>query len=241
MRHYKLKQLAAQTGVSARTISSYVSKGLLSGPSHRGRGAVYPQRDLHALQVIPRIRVLMPAHYPDLRAIARLLKDISTAGLRRLATLDEESDFLNEMRKIHQIVQLHAMYPDASPEHIASLARLPPPAPLYSKGEDARDISAVMAVPTILANSDASAHQWTPQPLQKSSSHWELNMRGIEIRIDQTEFTNASDKSEIVAAIRSLADNLEHLTIRSPEIHHVADRSQRAPFSPMEATVGARA
>ena len=49
MRSYDLSELEAQSDLSRRTISDYVSRGLLSGPSHRGRGARYSQRDLDAL------------------------------------------------------------------------------------------------------------------------------------------------------------------------------------------------
>jgi len=55
---YTVNELEQISGVTRRTIGEYVSKGLLSGPSHRGRGARYAQSDVDALQIIPRLRTL---------------------------------------------------------------------------------------------------------------------------------------------------------------------------------------
>jgi DNA-binding transcriptional MerR regulator len=52
MRTYSLKELAELTGLEARTIRSYIAKGLLQGPMSRGRTASYSEHHLERLQQI---------------------------------------------------------------------------------------------------------------------------------------------------------------------------------------------
>ena len=53
IRSYSISELEGLTATNKRTIGDYVTKGLLAGPSHRGRGAVYSHRDLDVLKIIP--------------------------------------------------------------------------------------------------------------------------------------------------------------------------------------------
>ena len=87
MRSYDLAELEALSTLSRRTISDYVSKGLLSGPSHRGRGARYSQRDLDALNIIPMLRTVLKLEFPNLNSVREFLSDLSPADLRHLARL----------------------------------------------------------------------------------------------------------------------------------------------------------
>ena len=63
IRSYTVDELEQMSGVTRRTISDYIAKGLLAGPSHRGRGARYPQADADALRVLPRVRTLMKKEF----------------------------------------------------------------------------------------------------------------------------------------------------------------------------------
>ncbi len=47
-----LSELAAETGIPARTIRFYISRGLLDGPSKAGRGAVYTHAHRERLEKI---------------------------------------------------------------------------------------------------------------------------------------------------------------------------------------------
>jgi DNA-binding transcriptional MerR regulator len=47
--HITLAQLAEQSGIPARTIRFYISRGLLDGPVKAGRGAVYTEGHLRRL------------------------------------------------------------------------------------------------------------------------------------------------------------------------------------------------
>ena len=52
----KLAKLAAQTGVSRRTIRYYISRGLMEGPLRRGRNAVYGRQHLDRLAKIQELQ-----------------------------------------------------------------------------------------------------------------------------------------------------------------------------------------
>ena len=56
METYSLKELAARTGIEARTIRSYIAKGLLRGPMSRGRNASYSEYHLHRLREIQALK-----------------------------------------------------------------------------------------------------------------------------------------------------------------------------------------
>jgi DNA-binding transcriptional MerR regulator len=53
---WKLDELAAAAGVSARTVRYYVQRGLLPAPLFRGRDTVYSQAHLTRLQAIRRLQ-----------------------------------------------------------------------------------------------------------------------------------------------------------------------------------------
>ena len=73
IRSYTVNELEEISGCTRRMISDYISKGVLAGPSHRGRGARYPQKDLDVLTVLPRIRTLMKKEYPTLKEVPAFL------------------------------------------------------------------------------------------------------------------------------------------------------------------------
>ena len=118
MRSYAVTDLEAMSDVSRRTIADYVSKGLLQGPSHRGRGARYSQRDFDALQVIPRIRMLMRQEFPSLAAIRDFLGRLSPGEIHQLAQLTNELAFEIEVRRLRVLNRLKNLSPTAAPERI---------------------------------------------------------------------------------------------------------------------------
>jgi DNA-binding transcriptional MerR regulator len=118
MRSYELADLEAKSALSRRTISDYVSRGLLSGPSHRGRGARYAQRDLDALQVIPLLRTVMKAEYPNLNGVREFLNMLSSDELARLAQSTTDQGFEEEVRRIRVRMSLRAIVPAVPPEQL---------------------------------------------------------------------------------------------------------------------------
>jgi Ca-activated chloride channel family protein len=78
---YKLEALAAQAGVSARTVRYYVQRGLLPPPVFRGRDTLYGAEHLTRLGLIRRLQRL----YLPLDRIAGVLSQGDLEGVRALA------------------------------------------------------------------------------------------------------------------------------------------------------------
>jgi DNA-binding transcriptional MerR regulator len=66
---WTLSELAAETGLAARTIRYYIARGLLSGPDVAGRGAFYDRRHVERLREIQ-----------ELQAQGRMLAEIAQTG-----------------------------------------------------------------------------------------------------------------------------------------------------------------
>jgi len=127
MRSYDLMELEEMSALSRRTISDYVSRGLLAGPSHRGRGARYSQRDLDALRVIPRLRTIMKPEFPSLISVRDFLAELTPAELRHLVRLTTERTFEIEVRRIRLQHRLKTFLPAVSPERLSeAMAGLTP-------------------------------------------------------------------------------------------------------------------
>jgi DNA-binding transcriptional MerR regulator len=72
---YSLTDLAEVTGIEARTIRSYIERGLLAGAQTRGRGASYSAEHLARLQVIQALRRARPnIALNDIRMLLQQLK-----------------------------------------------------------------------------------------------------------------------------------------------------------------------
>ena len=121
IRSYTVDELERMSGVTRRTISDYIAKGLLAGPSHRGRGARYPQADADALRVVPRIRTLMKKEFPTVDSVASFLRDISRHELRDLACQPTEKELVLEVRRIRVRLKLSALLPRLTPERVTKV------------------------------------------------------------------------------------------------------------------------
>ena len=72
---YSLSDLADATGIEARTIRSYIERGLLPGAHARGRGASYSSEHLSRLKVIQSLRRARPSMaLGDIRILLQQLK-----------------------------------------------------------------------------------------------------------------------------------------------------------------------
>jgi len=83
---YTIDQLAAQVGISARTVRFYVAERLLPGPDSRGRAAGYSREHLLRLRLARR---LVDRHLP-LAEVRERLADLSVDDLRALLTEEDE-------------------------------------------------------------------------------------------------------------------------------------------------------
>jgi len=118
IRTYSVIELEELSGVSRRTISDYVAKGLLGGPSHRGRGARYPQSDLDVLNVLPRLRTLMKKEFPNLKSVSAFLRELSPRELRSLARRTSEKALVLEVHRLRVRQSMISVLPTVAPERI---------------------------------------------------------------------------------------------------------------------------
>lgn len=118
IRTYSVIELEELSGVSRRTISDYVAKGLLTGPSHRGRGARYPQSDLDVLNVLPRLRTLMKKEFPNLKSVSAFLRELSPRELRNLARRTSEKALVLEVHRLRVRQSMISVLPSVAPERI---------------------------------------------------------------------------------------------------------------------------
>jgi DNA-binding transcriptional MerR regulator len=78
MERYRLAELAAATGVSARTIRYYIAEGLLPPPEGVGPAAVYTAAQRDRLALIATLK----GRYLPLREIAQRLQELDDDGVR---------------------------------------------------------------------------------------------------------------------------------------------------------------
>lgn len=115
------------SGLTRRTIGDYVAKGLLAGPSHRGRGARYSQADADVLQLIPRLRTVLKKDFPNLTSLRAFFRLLSTHDLHMLASKTSERALVMAVRLLRVRTAVSALLPQVAPELItAELERLTP-------------------------------------------------------------------------------------------------------------------
>ena len=79
---YSLSDLAEATGIEARTIRSYIERGLLPGAQTRGRAATYSNDHLSRLQVIMSLRRARPnISLSEIRVVLQGLNPLQIHGL----------------------------------------------------------------------------------------------------------------------------------------------------------------
>lgn len=127
IRTYTVQDLEGMSGLTRRTIGDYVAKGLLAGPSHRGRGARYSQADADVLRLIPRLRTILKKDFPNLTALRTFFRQLSTHDLHMLAGKTSEPAFVMAVRFLRVRIAVSALLPQVAPERIAQeLERLTP-------------------------------------------------------------------------------------------------------------------
>jgi len=223
MRSYAVTDLEAITDVSRRTIADYVSKGLLHGPSHRGRGARYSQRDLDALQVIPRIRMLMRQEFPSLASVRDFLRRLSPSEIHQLARLTSELAFEIEVRRLRVLNRLKNLSPTAPPERIReALSKLTPE---QVRGVDRGHFQVGSLVDLDWMTGDdklpldrarghgaGTGHHRDPEgPLVPRDAWASFGDSTVEIRIEKEALLDRASHARITEAIRSFSTRLEEV------------------------------
>ncbi len=158
IRSYTVTELEQISGCTRRTISDYIAKGVLAGPSHRGRGARYPQKDLDVLTVLPRIRTLMKREYPTLKEVSAFLDQLSVRDINRLATRVTEDAFVSEIRRLRVRNSLMNLLPYVPPERIELLLADCTPGQIRGIDSGRYQIGAVVDIEALLQE-DSGAHR----------------------------------------------------------------------------------
>jgi DNA-binding transcriptional MerR regulator len=157
IRSFTINELEELTSINKRTISDYITKGLLIGSSHRGRGAVYSQRDLNALRVIPRLRTLMKKEYGALKAVASFLEQLSISDLQALATRKTERAFIVWVHRLRVRLSLIRIIPHVPPEKLDEVLSQLTPEQICSVDQGRVHIGAVINMRELFAYEQAIA------------------------------------------------------------------------------------
>jgi len=157
IRSYTINELEELTAINKRTISDYITKGLLIGPSHRGRGAVYSQRDLNALKVIPQLRTLMKEEYGSLKAVAGFLEQLSISDLQALANRKTERAFVDWVHRFRVRLSLMRIIPHVPPERLGEVLSQLTPEQISSVDSGRVQIGAVINMRQLFAYEQAIA------------------------------------------------------------------------------------
>ncbi len=201
MRSYDLSELAERSALSRRTISDYVSRGLLSGPSHRGRGARYSQRDLDALQVIPLLRTVLKSEYSSLNGVREFLDDLFPADLSRLAGATDDQDFEIEVRRIRVHSRLRAILPAVPPGKLTLVLNGLTPEQIRGIDRGQYQIGSLVDFEGLTATGN-------------DDSQWErFGTPTVQVRIQKRVFGETGADPGISAAIHDLARQIESLLI----------------------------
>jgi len=254
IRSYTVSQLEQMSGTTRRTISDYIAKGVLTGPSHRGRGARYSQKDLDVLTVLPRLRTLMKKEYPTLKEISAFINQLSVRDIHTLASLSSEESFVSEMRRLRVRNSLMGLLPYMPPERIEeALAKLTPG---QVRGIDAGryQIGAVLDIESLLqeesdeaapANGSRFSGERHEAPAESSPS-WSVSwlnghqegdgdqgllhpeqMRSIEEttrRLEQKMLDTTTDLDALVARSEETQPNLPVVEAKTPTTRSVEAR-----------------
>ena len=201
MRSYDLSELAERSALSPRTISDYVSRGLLSGPSHRGRGARYAQRDMDALQVIPLLRTVLKAEFPNLNGVREFLDDLFPAELSRLAGATDDQDFEIEVRRIRVHSRLRAILPALSPGKLTRVLNGLTPEQVRGIDRGQYQIGSLVDFEGLTAAGNGEGE-------------WErFGTSTVQVRIQKRVFGEDGSDPRISEAIHDLARQIENLLI----------------------------
>jgi DNA-binding transcriptional MerR regulator len=216
MRSYDLAELEELSGLSRRTISDYVSRGLLAGPSHRGRGARYSQTDLDALRVIPRLRTVLKSEFPNLQTVREFLADLSNSELHQLVRLSDEHLFEVEVSRIRIQGRLKTFFPTVPPEKLSAALRDLTPEQVCGIDRGQIQIGSLIDVEELTTNAHEPRRRTVAPVAGNGNSEWEqFGNSTVQLRIDKNALRDASAGDGIPEAIRNFAEEIEGILKRT--------------------------
>ena len=225
MRSYDLTELEEMSALSRRTISDYVSRGLLAGPSHRGRGARYSQRDLDALRVIPRLRTIMKPEFPTLISVRDFMSELAASDLRHLVRLTNERTFEIEVRRIRLCHQLKTFLPAVSPERLSAALAVLTPEQVCGVDRGQIQIGTLLNIETLTSDDGVHGYETNGSANGKRStnggasngngsvdSHYErFGNSTVQVRIDKQALENQASRISLSDTMRDFAQQIETL------------------------------
>jgi DNA-binding transcriptional MerR regulator len=201
---YSLSELADLTGIEARTIRSYIERGLLAGAQARGRGATYSAEQLSRLQVIQSLRRARPTI--ALSEIRILLQQLTPEQIGSLAG----GSISAVVRAVDQ-----SMQPDDFDSHEA---------PSDDNGEVPRTIdwewsaTKLTGAERLVCLLREVSGFTSPAPASKMEG-WQR----IAVTPDIELSVRAEFDADQLAAFRNLADLLRHLLQRTDALTRKGD------------------
>ena len=219
MRSYDLTELEEMSALSRRTISDYISRGLLAGPSHRGRGARYSQRDLDALRVIPRLRTVLKPEFPNLNSVREFLDGLTSADLRHLVRVTNERQFEIEVRRIRILNRLRTFLPAVPPESIAAALANLTPEQVCGVDRGHIQVGSLIDIDRLSSRREPAARpsfdqrSAIPDPAPASGdARWErFGNSTVQVRIEKEALGKVKEGPSLSQTIRDFAEQIESL------------------------------
>lgn len=215
MRSYDLTELEEMSALSRRTISDYVSRGLLAGPSHRGRGARYSQRDLDALRVIPRLRTILKPEFPSLTSVRDFLSELTASELRHLVRLTNERAFEIEVRRIRVQHRLKTFLPAVSPEMLSTALAKLTPEQICGVDRGHIQIGALLDVDALNGdaglNGNGAARDDAFAGAESDDAYERFGNSTVQVRIERQALNGQREKVSLSDTIQDFAEQIEML------------------------------
>jgi len=219
MRSYDLTELEEMSALSRRTISDYVSRGLLAGPSHRGRGARYSQRDLDALRVIPRLRTIMKPEFPTLISVRDFMSALAASDLRHLVRLTNERAFEIEVRRIRLSHQLKTFLPAVSPERLSEALSVLTPEQVCGVDRGQIQIGTLLNIEALTSDDGVNGHATNGSANggasngngSADSDYERFGNSTVQVRIDKQALENQASRISLSDTMRDFAQQIETL------------------------------
>ncbi len=214
MRSYDLTELEEMSALSRRTISDYVSRGLLAGPSHRGRGARYAQRDLDALRIIPRLRTVLKPEFPNLNAVREFLDGLTSSDLRHLVRVTNERMFEVEVRRIRIVRRLKTFLPAVPPESLARALGGLTPEQICGVDRGHIQIGSLIDVDQLTGREREEGRLVYAEPAEREAAdaRWErFGNSTVQVSIEREAFGRVKEGPSLSRTIRDFAEQIENL------------------------------
>ena len=225
---YTVNELEEISGFTRRTIGDYIAKGLLAGPSHRGRGARYSQADADVLRVIPALRTLMKKEFPNLREVQEFLTHVSAHDIHSLARKTTEGAFVLEVRTLRVRISLAAVLPQVPPERLDQTLKQLTPEQIRGVDTGRYQLGAVIDMAELLGELEPDF------PFTRKETS--INAYGKALRnINGDSYSSDTYSSRSINWLASSSDNESNEVAAEAEdmaaLESIAQRLKKAPIN----------